>query len=64
MHYFVFAGKVTEQPREKCGADAKPSDPCQLLAYIAPRKVCGSDNVTYTNVWHMVCTANMHSVGK
>jgi hypothetical protein len=51
------------QERDKCGEEAAKFDPCLVLAYIAKRKVCGSDNVTYTNVWHLVCTSNLHRVG-
>ncbi|XP_065344600.1 serine protease inhibitor dipetalogastin-like isoform X2 [Cloeon dipterum] len=56
---------VEQQEREKCsgGSDGGGKfDPCVALAYVATRRVCGSDNVTYNNVWHMVCTSNMYSV--
>ncbi|XP_059471785.1 serine protease inhibitor dipetalogastin-like [Neocloeon triangulifer] len=56
------AGLVEQQDREKCNESGAKFDPCLVLAYAAVRKVCGSDNVTYNNVWHMVCTANMYRV--
>jgi Kazal-type serine protease inhibitor domain len=50
------------QPRDKCGAKAKYYDLCGLQD-ASYRRVCGSDNVTYSNVFDMACAATKYSVG-
>jgi hypothetical protein len=51
------------QSRDKCGTVAKPYDIC-LLKFAALNLVCGTDKVTYRNVFDMACFASSNSVGK